>query len=192
MAVSLGANAATTAQQVLSAVTARLDKAPSVSAKFHFVMSSGNVNGTMTMSREKFKFSTPQMSVWYNGKDMWSLGNKSTEVSLTEPTGDELMEVNPMAILRGYSKLFNVTLQGESQGAQSVKFTAKSKNNQVATAVLVVDGKTNNPQSLTINFRNGTRIIAIIDSMTNGAALKDDAFNFPKNNYKNYQVIDLR
>jgi outer membrane lipoprotein-sorting protein len=189
---ALSVSASNKAQQVLSAVTARLDNAPSVSVKFHFVTSSGNINGTMTMAHDKFKFTTPQMSAWYNGRELWSLNSSSTEVNLSEPTEDELLEVNPMAILRGYGTLFDVTMQGESLGMKSVKFTAKSKNNQVATASLVVDDKTNVPKSLTINFRNGTRLIAIIDNVTNGAALADDSFNFPKNSYKNYQVIDLR
>jgi outer membrane lipoprotein-sorting protein len=192
MLVSASAFSAVTAESILSDISSKMSTQPSLSVKFHFSTSKGNISGTMIVAKEKFKFQTPQMSVWYNGRDMWSLNPDTKEVNLTTPTAGELCEINPLDIIRGYKKDYTVALQGNANGQYSILFTAKQKNSETKSAVLVVDQKTKNPVTLTINFKNNTRLIANVESVSTGAKPGPLSFDFPKTQYKGYEVIDLR
>ena len=97
-AVAAGQSKASAAT-ILSSLRSRMASAPAVEAVFTINGGQGPVQGSVILSGAKYSMTTPQMSVWYDGRTQWTFLRNTNEVSITEPSADELLSTNPFAIL---------------------------------------------------------------------------------------------
>ncbi len=71
-----------------------------------FTLKSGehSTDGTLKSQGERFHLQTPVSTTWYDGSRMWVLNPSTHETTLYIPDTEEVLEVNPMAYLRNFSK----------------------------------------------------------------------------------------
>lgn len=75
---------------------------PAVEAQFTINGADGAVQGSALMAGAAFAFTTPQLDVWFDGRTQWVFLHSTGEVSITEPTADELATTNPFVVLSAY------------------------------------------------------------------------------------------
>ena len=186
--------AGTTANDVLSKTSLKINSAKSLTAKFTATASEGkSTNGTLTISGRKFAMTADGYGVWYNGTDMWSYYANNKETSLTSPTDSELLEINPLMIVNQYAKNFKATIVSKSNNSYTVALTPISKSNTVRKAILVISTSTWLPTSIDATFSNNTSLKIKIISITEGkVAPAKSVFEYPKAKYTGVEVIDLR
>lgn len=175
------------ANTVLAKTAAKLTSAKSVTAKF-----SGSASGSITVSGSKFTMSAGGNGVWYDGTNMWTYSKKAGETSLTNPTQSELMESNPMEVIRNYKTSFNAKKVKEAGGLATLKLTPKKKGSSVKEATLVINTSTWLPSSIDVIFNNNQRMTFNISSISVGGALSSSTFVYPSASYKGVEVVDLR
>ncbi len=185
------ANANLNALQVMDKVTGKLTSSPSMKIAFTIKSSGGNVNGSLTMAKDKFKYSAADQSVWYNGKYQWVRVGGDSEVSLTEPTANELLEVNPFAVITNYKKNYNAKLLPSTKGTYKVELTSRIKGSWIKSAVITVSSSDYTPISIDCMVNKGTLKIKI-NSIVKGKALPASFFTFNAKDYPGVEINDLR
>lgn len=192
MLAAFSASAALTAQQVLDKVSATLTSPASVSVNFTFSSGGQTGHGTMTVCRDWFTYNAADLAVWYDGHSQWALQRSAGEVSLTEPTADELLESNPFRVISSYRQLYNCQLLQSSKGTYKVKLLAKSRTAAVQSAVITVNVTTFQPVSIEATLSGGTRTKVSVTSFIKGKALPKSFFQFNPKANPSVEVIDLR
>ncbi|MDH6533723.1 hypothetical protein D0T51_01830 [Parabacteroides sp. 52] len=152
--------------------------------------------GVIQIKGDKFTWQTPDMHVWYDGKTQWSYAERTGEVNVTEPSGEELQQSNPTLLLRMYKKGYKANYLGESTAANGktaydVELTPKKKED-IVKVVLQIEKISSLPARITIEAKNGTRTTIQIDKLTTGLDQADAFFVFDAKAYPDAEVIDLR
>lgn len=114
------------------------------------------VNGraaSMTLSGDCFHLDLGTAHVYFDGKTQWSYSPADKEVTIMEPTADELAETNPLHILHSLDKEFSGSpVKGKTN---TVRLTPVSPRSQVAEATVTFDPSTGWPTEMTLITGSG-------------------------------------
>ncbi len=150
-------------------------------------------SGTIKLSGDKFYWTTPAMTVWYNGQLQWAYVKASEEVNLTEPTPAEIASINPYTLITTYKQNFNVkALKVKNSQQRVAELTPKKKGTQIDRVVLTVNASNWMPQSFQIYYSDRTHSTIALSRLVTGQNFSDATFVFDKKQYPKAEVIDLR
>ena len=150
-------------------------------------------SGTIKLSGDKFYWTTPAMTVWYNGQLQWAYVKASEEVNLTEPTPAEIASINPYTLITTYKQNFNVkALKAKNSQQRVAELTPKKKGTQIDRVVLTVNASNWMPQSFQIYYSDRTHSTIALSRLVTGQNFSDATFVFNKKQYPKAEVIDLR
>lgn len=150
-------------------------------------------SGTIKLSDDKFYWTTPAMTVWYNGQLQWAYVKASEEVNLTEPTPAEIASINPYTLITTYKQNFNVkALKAKNSQQRVAELTPKKKGTQIDRVVLTVNASNWMPQSFQIYYSDRTHSTIALSRLVTGQNFSDATFVFDKKQYPKAEVIDLR
>lgn len=184
------------ADNYLDNVVSRFREAPGVTADFTLKgdkQSGIYMQGTLKMKGEKFALATNDMSTWYDGKTMWSYAVGMQEVNITEPTKQELAEINPYMLLDTYKQSFSVSeLQSLHKGERRFALVPTKRNTAIKQIVLTVATASMSPVSFEITDNNDRIMLVAITNYNDKITLPDSTFNFDAKQYKGVEIVDLR
>lgn len=180
------------AATVLSGLRAKMASAPSVDAVFTINAGSGPVQGSVTLAGTRYHMTTPQLSVWYDGRTQWTMLASTSEVSISEPDKAELLASNPFAILNDVNGHFDIRRLSDSNGRRRVELVPRDKNTGIAKYVIYVNPTTKWPAALVVHFDDGRKVDVTFDKITAGKKTADSVFRFDARRYPAAEVIDLR
>lgn len=150
-------------------------------------------SGTIKLSGDKFYWTTPAMTVWYNGQLQWAYVKASEEVNLTEPIPAEIASINPYTLITTYKQNFNVkALKAKNSQQRVAELTPKKKGTQIDRVVLTVNASNWMPQSFQIYYSDRTHSTIALSRLVTGQNFSDATFVFDKKQYPKAEVIDLR
>ena len=150
-------------------------------------------SGTIKLSGDKFYWTTPAMTVWYNGQLQWAYVKASEGVNLTEPTPAEVASINPYTLITTYKQNFNVkALKAKNSQQRVAELTPKKKGTQIDRVVLTVNASNWMPQSFQIYYSDRTHSTIALSRLVTGQNFSDATFVFDKKQYPKAEVIDLR
>lgn len=157
---------------------------------------SESFEGVLHMKGDKFVLLTPDLQTWYDGKTQWSYVPRNEEVNVTEPTGEELQQINPTILLGQYKKNFTAKLKGESTAASGktaydVELTPKKKGD-IVKVELQIEKSTSLPARIVVEEKNGARTLIQIDKLSTDHNQPDSFFVFDTNRHPEAEIIDLR
>lgn len=183
-----------TASQVLANTAKAIDSSPALSVNYVAKANDGTqVNGALTVAQEKFSVNSGDFGAWYDGEVLWSYQTKTNEVTLSEPTAEELMEINPFDIINHYASHYKAEVKTSTPMTYTVVLTPLAKNNSVKSATLIVNTTDWLPIEINATFANNAKL----DITVSGYQRLDKApaktiFQFPYSTYPKASVIDLR
>lgn len=157
----------------------------------------GSENGTIQLKGEKFMLKTSEMTSWFDGKTQWSYMVRNDEVNVSNPTPEELQQINPYTFLYMYQKGFSCklgavkTFQGKS--VWEVILTANNKKQALERIILYVTKDTHQPIYIQLRQRGQVSQTEItVTSYRTRQDYADSVFTFDRKQYPNAEVIDLR
>lgn len=190
---AMQAMCAPTASQIMDKVVKALNDAPSLAVRMSILNgNTGSYEANLLMSGQNFKYTVGGLTVYFDGLTQWTVDNEAKEVSVTEPTADEIAETNPLAFVNNYSKNYKVNYVSESNGTYTVRLTALKKSSYVRSAQVVVSGTTWLPTHITAQLSSGQTLTVRITSAVTGKALAKGDFKFDAKKSPGLEVIDLR
>ena len=159
--------------------------------------------GTMAMKGERFKIEIMGMAGAYDGTTLAIYQQEADELTLSNPTREELTQVNPLLLLQAALPMCNTTEKASKKGDETI-ITFTPKDTQPATtaqAALANDIKDIKKMVLRVN--NSDMLIRSIEiTETNsvsllsfiGARYTEDIFSFTlkPDDYPTAYVNDIR
>ena len=174
-----------------------LDKAAAVvsnpsGGKAHFQMISkqfGSTNGEIAVKGNKFHATTPDATIWFDGKTQWTYIKKNDEVNVSSPKDSELQMYNPYTFIYMYKQgyTYEMTKKGNNY---EVHLTGNGKKGTLREMYLTINKKTYIPSTIRIRHSKGWNTIEV--SNFKKANLSDGTFRFNSKDFPQAEVIDLR
>ncbi len=180
---------ALTARQVLEKTAAVVSAKSGVQALFTIQGQQMNTSGTLAVKGRKLHATTPQATIWFDGKTQWTYVKKNDEVNVANPTEAELARINPYNFINLYKEGYAYTMTKKGANYE-VHLTATDRKRGIQEMYVVVNQKTFVPSQIRMKRQNGWTSISITNFKQ--ANLSDATFRFNPKDYPDAEVIDLR
>lgn len=184
--------AAESATAILDKAAAQARSAKSLKATYTITADGHSQSGTLTIAGDRFIISSPQVSSWYDGKTQWTYSTQTGEVNITEPTPEELQQVNPFAIISSFRKLYKATLLKAPAGDHKIRLTANNPKTDIKSVVLTLNAKSLYPTNIELTMSNRRTVTIKVTSVSAGLALPLSDFRFDPKKHPGIPVVDLR
>jgi outer membrane lipoprotein-sorting protein len=157
---------------------------------------SESFEGVIHIKGDKFALSTPDIKTWYDGLTQWTYMEHTGEVNITTPEGDELQLTNPGILLRTYQKGFTAAYQGEGtatngKAAYIIALTPKTKTD-ITRVEVQIEKHSSLPVRIHVEMKNKLSNTIQISDIKTSVNRPDSFFSFPKADYPEAEVVDLR
>lgn len=181
-----------TAAEIIEKSAALVHSSKPITVKFSIATSKGNSDGEIISMGNKFFINMSGGKIWYDGRTMTSYNPSAKEATTAIPSASELREVNPFYYLKGWHKLYTVSLAKSDQKKKYIVILSpKNKNSEARKAVLSVDSRNFKPLKLVINIKSGEVITITVKEITSAGEKNASGFKFPASKYPNTEIIDL-
>jgi glycosyltransferase involved in cell wall biosynthesis/outer membrane lipoprotein-sorting protein len=192
-----------TAEELLDRAAALYAHPGGVSVSFavHSQTATGEESfaGRLRMQGKRFALSTPELRVWYDGRNQWTYWAQSDEVTLSQPTGEELRETNPALILQhrsGYvAKLAGETFSPDGRPAYAIDLvprSGKSGRDDPSLITVQIEKATSLPARIQLRTPSGGLTTVKLQSFKSPLAPQDTFFTFQASFCPSAPVIDIR
>ncbi len=180
---------AQTATGVLDKAAATVTMKEGVKADFKMSGSMGSTTGTIVIKGKKFHATTPQASVWFDGKTQWTYMKDNDEVNISTPNESQLQAINPYNFLNLYKKGYKATLNSNGNN-HVVHLTASSADRKIKELFITVDKKTYQPTQ--VKLLQGKKWTVFDITNLKKQATADAEFRFNAKEFPHAEIIDLR
>lgn len=194
IAFSLSAYAQTalTAAQVAQKTSAVISDAKGLYVSFEINGNGQKGKGVIKGKGNKFIINLPDVSIWYNGKDLFTYNKRTSETTVVNPTAEELLESNPLLYVKGAGKNFKYSFSPtKKQGKYVVDLTPNQKSRDIQKLTFTINSKTFFPEIINVKTGNGDLNINIKELKTS-ENFSPSIFEYPKNKFPNVEIVDLR
>lgn len=191
---------AQTAKGVLDKTVAKLRGSGGMQANFEATTfkgttQTGTTTGDISISGDKFQFTTPELAVWFDGKTQWSLLKSSNEVNVSNPTSEEIQQMNPYAFAGIYKKGYKLSLTEttyKGKACHEVRLLAQKRSMPIQEMRITLSKSSNLPQSIRIRQGANAWTRIRINSLQTGRKWNEAYFRFDPKDHPGTEVIDLR
>ena len=156
-------NNAAQARAILDKTAKVVGRSGGVSASFTMnAPSTGSMSGKISVKGNKFYASTPQMTVWFNGKTQWTYMKKNNEVNVSTPTAAQQQMMNPYTFINVYKSGYKLSTK-PSGANNEVHMVAGNKNHSIQEMYITVNKKTSVPSQIKMKHGNKWYTISVSD-----------------------------
>ena len=147
-----------------------------------------NYPGTIVMHGDHFRLEMFGLEAAYDGKTMYMYSGETDELTLTNPTEQELLEANPFLYANALVGVCNVTERNTSDGLQTI-VTLTPKDQSIGINRFVLRVRNNDLIPLQVEIKEGKKVSTL--------KMKDPKWVDAKQEYilkpdKNTFVNDMR
>lgn len=186
--LSFGQNASQ-ARSILDKAASVIGRKGGATANFSISGKYGNSSGTIAIKGNKFRATTPDAIVWYDGKTEWTYIKKNEEVNVSTPTEAQQQAMNPYKFITIYKNGFNLGMTSTASD-HNIHLVAQNQSRTIKEMYIIVDKRTNLPKQVKMRQQNGWSTINI--SNFKAVNQSDATFRFNSKDFPHAEVIDLR
>jgi len=177
-----------TAKQVLDKTAATVSNKAGASASFTIKGNNMNASGTIAIKGKKFHASTPQATIWFDGKTQWTYMKDNDEVNVSNPTEAELAAINPYNFIYMYKKGYTYTMT--KKGANFEVHLKATDKKSISEMYIIINQKSYTPSQIRMKQQKGWTTIDIKNFKKTNIA--DGTFRFNSKDFPSAEIIDLR
>ena len=176
------------AKEVLDKTAANISEKSGVSASFTIKGKNMNASGTIAVKGRKFHATTPQATIWFDGKIMWTYMKQNEEVNVSNPSESELAAINPYNFIYLYKKGYTHTLEKAGKN-YVVHLKATDKKKAIQEMYITVSQKGYIPSQIRMKQKEWSTIDI---SHFKKTTIADGKFRFNSKDFPSAEIIDLR
>ena len=181
---------AESAKRILDKAAATVSKPGGVQAHFQMISKQfGTTNGEIAVKGSKFHATTPDATIWFDGKTQWTYLKGNDEVNISTPTEAQLQAINPYNFINIYKKGFKLSAK-EVNNSYEVHLVPSKKEQKIQEMYIIVDKDSYRPTH--VKMKQKDKWSTIIISQLKTATLNDNLFQFNSNDFPKAEIIDLR
>ena len=115
-----------------------------------------NYPGEIIMQGDKFRLEAMDIEAAYDGKTMYMYSGQTDELTLSNPTEQELLEVNPFRYARALVGVCNVTEKQANDGKQTI-ITLTPKDQSIGINRFVLKVRNDDLMPLSVEVKEGKK-----------------------------------
>lgn len=187
------------AVKVLDKFSSNALGAPSVSMKFKLVTddlaenTSDTLNGSVIISRDRYKLDLENNIVWFNGDISWSYLVAEKEVTITRPDKkDNSFQNKPSGIFTMYKKGYKRRLIEEETDFWVIDLYPEEINSDLIRVRLTIGKALTDLKKLEYKRNDGVVLTVLVREYNLKFKPDQETFLFRPEKYKGVEVIDMR
>lgn len=183
------------ARGLLDKASANLCANGGIQARFQIYTPQGETNASISLEADRFFLETPGVKTWFDGTTQWTYLEENQEVTVTNPSPEELQQINPYALLNTYQSGYELLLVTNNQAKMfyEIRLTAQSEEQPMQRITLMLNKKTLHPIRIKMKPQGMTEEVeVVVTEYHTKKQFADDAFRFTPASYPQAEVIDLR
>ena len=180
---------AQTAKSVLDKAAATVTMKEGVKADFKMTGSMGSTSGTIIIKGKKFHATTPQASVWFDGKTQWTYMKDNDEVNISTPTEAQLQAINPYNFINLYKNGYTYTMNTAGTN-YVIHLTSNSADRKIKELFITVNKKSYKPMQ--VKMLQGKKWTTFDITSIKKEKIADSQFRFNSKDFPKAEIIDLR
>ena len=190
MSLGVCAQNSSQARQILDRTAAKVNNKGGASADFTISSpKNGNMSGTIYIKGNKFHATTPDASIWYDGKTQWTYMKNSDEVNVSAPNESQQAQLNPYKFITLYKNGYDLSMKTVS-GSYEVHLKSTKPNRAIGELYITINKKSYLPSK--VRFLQKGQWSTITISNFKSKNLADSVFRFNAKDFPDAEVIDLR
>ena len=154
----------------------------------------GSADGILLIQGNRFYLESNGVKSWFNGVTQWSYVPENQEVTISNPTPEEILTINPYSLLANYKKSYHYEYIG------SKRMNGEEVSEVKLTPVLQTDVKlitfsineSYHPSIILVLLADNNETRFEITSFQEQMNFSTDTFVYPEKQYPNVEIIDLR
>ena len=187
--LSVGAQAES-AKRILDKAAATVSNPGGVQAHFQMISKQfGSTEGDIAVKGRKFHATTPDATIWFDGKTQWTYMKGNDEVNISNPTEAQLQAINPYNFINIYKKGYKLEAK-KVDHFYDVHLITTDKNRKIQEMYIVVDETSYHPTH--VKMKQQDKWSTIVISRLKTASLSDNLFKFNSKDFPQAEIIDLR
>lgn len=184
---------ADTPQNILKRASAAIRNTPSLTADIAAQGNGGSFDGTLTISGNMFRTIGPKMSMWFDGKTLWSMDAEQRTTYISEPTDEEMLGINPLTILDSLTQGYTPrSAKSPQSNCTRLILTAKSPDAIYREFDILLDNATSLPCSIQTEGPDGTPVTIRVSGYKRGSKLNDSVFRYNSGQHPGFELVDMR
>ena len=184
-----------TSRNMLLEAADKIASAPSLSTRFEASDPTGKVTGEAVMAGKRFVIVTDagDFETWFDGKTQWTYNEASDEVSMTEPTQAEIIEVNPLVIISDVKDRYKIIPLTSTESSFS-KFRLEPivDNSSVKSAIVTIDNRSGWPVEIQAVLSDSGSVLLRFSETSVGEKIAPERFRYNPAFHPQAEIIDLR
>lgn len=150
--------------------------------------------GKATMLGNKFLIEMENGRIGFNGKTQWVYNPDDKEVTLTEPTAEEVRQLNPLAMIADYRKNCNIifSVTEKDQNLHVVEFYPKDKFSDLKCLTVYINKASFVPARIILTKHTGSYAEVKFTGVKTAQSVDSKIFNFDKSRFPDAEINDLR
>lgn len=151
----------------------------------------GRSLGIMYLQGENFRLEYGSIVAVFSGKTLTYHNSNENTLTISEPSADELIQINPLHFLRSHGRGYTAKILPATKATDILGFTPRSKSN-IKLIEVSFSRSTGAPIEIVVKGDDGGRFIASITSIRAGSAMNASRFTLSKQQFPGCEVVDLR
>lgn len=188
--LTAGAQTDPKAEQVLDNAAQAYNRAPGVEVQFE-----GTQQGSLFMKKDCFFLDCGDVKSWFDGTTQWSYVASNEEVTVSNPTPEELQATNPYAIISSYKTMYRCRYEGlqayKGKQVHCIVLTPTDPDSQVQAVTLRLSTDYR-PVSVRVDAEGGDTQTFDVVRYRKADNLSPSTFRFDVKQYPGTEVIDMR
>ena len=178
------------AKRILDKAAATVSNRSGVQAHFQMISKQfGSTSGDIAIKGSKFHATTPDATIWFDGKTQYTYMKGNDEVNVSNPTEAQLQAINPYNFIYLYKKGYKLSAK-EVNNSYEVHLVPTDKKRNIQEMYIIVDKGSYHPTH--VKMKQKDKWSTIIISQLKTATLSDDLFQFNSKDFPTAEIIDLR
>lgn len=183
---------AITPQQVAQRAAAAVSGTKGLSAVFSISGDGMSSKGTIKSAGQKFSVITPHVSIWFNGKSMFTYNPRTSETTVTAPDAQELLESNPLLYVKGGASGYTCSFsQKRVSGKYMVDLKPRNARSGIKKLTFTVNAGNYHVEKIVIETASGKTVVNVV-SLKTGISPAMKEFEYPRSKFPKAEIIDLR
>lgn len=150
--------------------------------------------GTIRMKGNKFHLSMGDSEVYYDGTTQSVYNDEANELTITNPTADDLAGTNPLLILKQFKRRSNIEFYDKQQAKDSyiIVFYPKEQYSEIRKLIVTLRKDNTLPTKLVLEASRGNVTTLVLTNLKHNQTMDDKTFTITTTQYPNAIINDLR
>lgn len=150
--------------------------------------------GQVLMKGNKFHLTMGENEVYYDGTTQWVYSEENNELTISNPTSDDLAGTNPLLILKQFKRTCTLQFYDKESYKEGyvIVFYPKEEHSEIRKLIVTLRKDTTLPVKLVLEASRGNVTTLVLTNLQHNLTIDEKKFSVSSQQYPNSIINDLR